>query len=260
MSPTKQHRKGTTKTPNSKSFTCFPRLPPELRRLIWKHASFHSRDVDITASFDRYTLPRDLDFHSSPETFHYLSISLPPALLSTTSESRAEALKHYSLDFPSLSISKTPLTTGSTVSEDKPHVYVNWKVDRLCLVNWGLIARWTHAGRDFKERCSRNGLRFLACNLQGHFERRGREFLRNGVEVEEVAFFHSPVLLYERPRARRLRIEDRRMSQVGAYREIVDFVQADRRRREELESLGSEGGSSGSAVTPLVVKLVRLMQ
>ncbi len=75
-----------------------------------------------------------------------------------------------------------------------------------------------------------------------------------------MAFFHSPVLLYERPRGRRLRIEDRRMSQVGAYREIVDFVQADRRRREELESLGSEGGSSRSTVTPLVVKLVRLMQ
>ncbi|KAE9370106.1 hypothetical protein N431DRAFT_546073 [Stipitochalara longipes BDJ] len=264
MSSAKQHRKGNGRSIKARSFTCFPRLPLELRQLIWKHVSFQRRDVDITASFLSHTLAIDseADF---PEEFHYISVCPPPAILSVNREARSEGLRWYILDFGAPSI-KFPST--STLSfferEVKPHIYINWNIDRICLVNWGLIGRlfWPHAAMDFKEKCRKNKLRFLACNLHDfYFHRSVRKYLESE-GMEEIAFFHSSVWLYKPPRERRIRLEDRRMNQVGAYQWIVDSVLADRKRREEevAQFMESNFGSSFGPVTPLVVKLVRLMQ
>ena len=261
MSSPKRH-KGTSSTRNLRSFSHFPRLPPELRRQVWKHACFHPRDVDLTASFEAHTLVTKHE--GIPTKFHYLSICPPPALLSVNNESRSEGLKWYTLDFGSRSLN--PLSpTSPSAGEGKPHIYMNWTVDRICLVNWGLLTSYwhRHAGLDFKERCKRNGLRRLACNLQGfYFERSVREFLKNGVDVQEVSFFHSSVLLYDECSGMRRgwRLQDRRMNQVGAYEQILGFVLADRKAREEAKHLEKDDGWGGRSVVPLEVKLVRFVQ
>jgi len=251
MSSPKQQPSRTRTKP--RSFAYFPRLPPELRRQVWKQASFHPRDVDITASFDAHTLTTEHE--ANPARFHYLSVRPPPALLSVNHESRSEGLKWYMpIDY---------FTSSREEEQGRPFIYINWKTDRICLVNWGLLASWwhQHAGLDFKARCKRNGLRRLACNLQGsYFERTVRDFLKVDVEVDEIAFFHSSVTLYDGcGRKRRWRLEDRRMNQVGAYGEIVGLVNADRKAKVEARDLGEESGKNSDPVALLEVKLVRFI-
>jgi hypothetical protein len=65
--------------PDDSSFTLFPKLPPEIRLNIWRHALLVPRIVEI-------------DFN---ENWFYRSRTLPP-LLSCNHESRIECLKAYS--------------------------------------------------------------------------------------------------------------------------------------------------------------------
>jgi len=64
-------------------FTIFPNLPSELRVKIWHHACF-PRTMTLTYS-------------SANDAFH--CTSPPPVLLSTTHESREEALRIYTMSF-----------------------------------------------------------------------------------------------------------------------------------------------------------------
>jgi len=86
--------------------------------------------------------------------------------------------------------------------------------------------------------------------------------LKNGVDVQEVSFFHSSVLLYDECSGMRRgwRLQDRRMNQVGAYEQILGFVLADRKAREEAKHLEKDDGWGGRSVVPLEVKLVRFVQ
>ncbi|KAF4631110.1 hypothetical protein G7Y89_g7021 [Cudoniella acicularis] len=242
-------------------FPIFGRLPPELRRMVWKAACFHQRNVDITASYLRHQLYYNWDESYYFDVYYYLSLSSPPAVLQVNKESRSEGLKWYSLDFG----------TQPTISDPKysspAHVYINWKVDRICLLNRGLL-RSVHdyAGIDFQERCTRNKLRFLACNLSDDVSHQClQELMPRGLLLEELALFNSAVSQYASPRPLSLRLEDRRMNQIGAFKDFIDAVMADRERREsemlqapEIVSMGSDQVCS-TAVDPLVVKLVRLL-
>jgi len=173
----------------SRSFIYFPRLLPELRRQVWEQASFYPRDVDITASFGRPQASQRARRHSN-------SISLPLHLSASCSiisepRVRSEGLKWYTLDFGTRSVIYSNIPSFKDEDERKPQIYINWNTDRICLVNWGVIANqwWKHAWQDFKERCKKNGLRRLACNLQGYnSEMSVREFLKSCVEVQEIGF------------------------------------------------------------------------
>jgi hypothetical protein len=245
----------------TKSFTRFPRLPLELRFQIWKHASFHARNVDITASYAPSNLSTAWDLRSLGNIFYYISACPPPSLLSVNRESRSVALKHYTLDFGVQPILSDPENAVP------PRIYMNWAVDRIVVLNWGLFRGPRHVINDFREKCTRNGLRFLACNLQGGIvERHLSGILPGGVELEEISFFNCTAGFYEKPMRRKVKLEERRMNQVGAFKEMVDAVIRERRRREdEIASSENrhlkEGGEGGDgSVGPLVVKLVRLVQ
>lgn len=241
----------------ARSFTCFPRLPPELRRLIWKHASFHSRNVDITASYHPTKLSDTWDLVSPEEIFYYLSVCPPPSILSVSRESRSEALKYYTLDFGVKPTSSPPENAV------KPHIWINWEVDRIVLVNWGMLKYFLMTGHDFKEKCTRNKLRLLVLNLHGWaMKQHVLDILPAGLALEELGFgvFCGKEGIYEKPMVEMVRLEERRMVQAGAYQEIVDAVSAEWERREERTlAEKASGGESGVSLNPLAVKLVRLV-
>lgn len=75
------------------TFTCFPRLPLELRDSIWTHASFGSRNLDTWMEFlgeMRYNRPSD-----SSQSFRYATMSRPPPILHTSREARNVGLRQY---------------------------------------------------------------------------------------------------------------------------------------------------------------------
>jgi hypothetical protein len=250
-------RPQNTKKVRCTTFASFNRLPLELRVMIWKYACFHQRNVDITASFLPDQLWENWDESYFDDVFYYLSLCPPPAVLHVNQESRSEGLKWYSLEF----------STQPTLSDPKyaspDHIYINWQVDRICVLNWGRLRIWHgYSTRDFQERCTRKKLRFLACNVADSTPfGRIREILPRGVELQELALFSSRRIFYEKPRPLSLRLADRRMNQIGAFKGMVDAAVADRKKRElELFSVPGESSmESDPAASTFVVKLVRIL-
>ncbi|KAG9227931.1 hypothetical protein BJ875DRAFT_390454, partial [Amylocarpus encephaloides] len=62
--------------------------------------------------------------------------SLAPAILHTSPESRKEALKHYELTFGT----NTP--GCRTTVETPPHIYINFNVDRIFVIETFLKCQW----------------------------------------------------------------------------------------------------------------------
>lgn len=105
-------------------FTYFAQLPIEIRLQIWKAAAHVTRNLDLQVRGDTTTFARR-DKHGRrprrPSTQPiYTSVCRPTAILHTNQEARSEGLKWYTLDF------------GSPVSP--PQVFINWNVDRVCLM------------------------------------------------------------------------------------------------------------------------------
>jgi hypothetical protein len=101
-------------------FTCFSRLPFELRWTIWIFALPGHRPVFIKA---RPKIPR---IHKSGSLDYVRLIATPPALLHTSHESREVALEFYELSF-------------GGVSYDHP-VYIDFQMDILYLKGRGSVA------------------------------------------------------------------------------------------------------------------------
>jgi hypothetical protein len=82
----------------AKTFTCFQRLPTELRLLIWKHARPDPRIVRLDWSKQD---PRQVDwlFGSYLECYNYSREPIP-AMLHACAESRQVALEWYQLALP----------------------------------------------------------------------------------------------------------------------------------------------------------------
>jgi 2EXR family len=225
--------------------------------MIWKYTCFHQRNIDITASY----LPDQLwdiwDESYFDDVFYYLSLCSPPAVLHVNKESRSEGLKWYSLDFG------TKPTSSDPIYASPDHIYINWQVDRICVLNWGRLRQWHgDASQNFRERCTRNKLHFLACNLsEGLRYERIEEIIPRGLELEELALFSSRKMFYEKPHHLCLRLEDRKMNQMGAFKDMIDAAVADRKRREsELASAsGDLSTESDQAASTLHVKLVRVL-
>jgi hypothetical protein len=258
----KMRRPENTRDIRYTNFPCFNRLPLELRRLVWKHACFHQRNVDITASYTPNELYDHWDESYYDDVFYYLSICPPPAVLRVNKESRTEALKWYSLDFGTQ-------PTLNPIYATPPHIYINWHVDRICFLNWGLLSRaYDYAAKDFQERCSRNKLRYLACNLSGGISNWSIQNVLppQGLDLVELDLFSSKAMFYQSLHPARFRLEDRKMNQIGAFKDVIDAVVEDRKRRElEMVSTldnASRGGeqASSTVVEPLVVKLVRVLR
>ncbi|KAE8446285.1 hypothetical protein EG329_012371 [Mollisiaceae sp. DMI_Dod_QoI] len=115
--------------PTSKEFTCFPKLPIELRREIWMWACFHTRDVHLgTMCRSARSLPASLPVPIGIDTYRYYISRTPcPSILRTNQESRAEGLRWYALDF------EVRIETDLYNFLVFPRIYVNWAADRICI-------------------------------------------------------------------------------------------------------------------------------
>ncbi|GAP90572.2 hypothetical protein SAMD00023353_5000620 [Rosellinia necatrix] len=102
------------------SFTKFGQLPPELRIKIWEFALPGARVVMVNSPYARQEwAPNSLD-EALPQVLDeetWQSTTQIPALLHVNSESRHEALKHYSLSFG--------------VGGAQPRIYIDFDRDTL---------------------------------------------------------------------------------------------------------------------------------
>lgn len=112
------------------SFTYFPKLPLELRLRIWKAVSSNPRNIDLwlgKIKLGDMMLDENKILAGMPA---FTSTSIPPAILQCCQESREEGLKNYRLSF-GLDLA---FDGGLRVSME-PRIYINWKVDRVCLMD-----------------------------------------------------------------------------------------------------------------------------
>lgn len=159
-----------------KTFTCFPDLPIELRFKIIGNIASQPRNVDLYYNIARQLVPpRHLKFH-------YNSNIGPPAILHVNKEAREEAFKYYEPSF---------FTCGKHgASEERPSLYINWSVDRLCFVDDSHLASLDYLGFEALEQT-------LAHNCHGKLRSLGlmvesrtkgpRNFLRTPVMFRKVA-------------------------------------------------------------------------
>jgi len=114
--------RNTASKRTSRVFTCFPKLPTEIRLAIWDLASRTTRNLDVMQNIQgqecRYYYVR------------YSSKAPVPSILHTSHESRMAALKHYTLAFPFI------VSPGVASKETKTSgIYVNWEYDCICPMN-----------------------------------------------------------------------------------------------------------------------------
>jgi len=114
-------RQAQQDTKTLSSFTLFPKLPFEVRLMIWGFACHHTRNVDIWAK----SIP-DIYLRECA-TFRYVSSCPPPAILGSSKEGRTEGLKHYELAFGSTF--NLAFDIKITVP---PRIYFNFQADRAC--------------------------------------------------------------------------------------------------------------------------------
>lgn len=105
-----------------KSFTCFLRLPREIRLQIWEEIAKDPRNVDIwvCATQDK---TRNEESRRQAQ-YRFVTSQPPPALLHVNREARDISLQFYCLDFGT--------TGGSSDPRCSPHIYVNFGNDIIC--------------------------------------------------------------------------------------------------------------------------------
>jgi hypothetical protein len=115
------------------TFTCFPKLPAEIRLLIWTWACYIPRVVFITPE-QVGSLFNHLDEEEG--CFRFRSLEPQPAVLHASQESRGTAKKIYNFGFSNI------VSQGSSKFFAPGRIYVNWEVDILLPVRqWSEEAR-----------------------------------------------------------------------------------------------------------------------
>ncbi|PMD31560.1 hypothetical protein L207DRAFT_591511 [Hyaloscypha variabilis F] len=162
-SPTSEPGPGPTQDPLTK-FTCFPKLPIELRLRIWKFAAFIPRNVDVWIGPEKTSYDEDGDYWDiriDIENHHYFcSRTSPPAILHTSHESRKEGLLVYKLGFG------TEHHAGRHHFRSDPTIYANSSSDTLCLMNASKFVYQNNNIFEKIESCyNASGLRSIAFNM-----------------------------------------------------------------------------------------------
>jgi hypothetical protein len=124
-------------TSSSQTFTCFPKLPFEIRHSIWEFAAFLPRNIDIWAK----TLPEsEPDELGRDQRVRFLTTQPPPAILSVNSEAHTIGLRYYQLEFhrvifcglypgrPVPYLSSRSILMATTEAK----IYINYISDRIC--------------------------------------------------------------------------------------------------------------------------------
>lgn len=157
----------------------FKDLPLELRRKIWKVASFIPRIVDVWrtpinsrgVAGNRYWDNTSLSYRNH----RMVSRSPIPAILHVCHESRKEALRYYILGFDT----RKGLRFGELVVGTKPQIYINSEVDTICLPR----------SEDFRFNIASN-------TMHDDVSTRDRDFIRalHDLKVRRLAINLSPEL------------------------------------------------------------------
>jgi 2EXR family len=178
------------------TFTCFGKLPIELRFKIWKEASNATRNICVFPMDVKWihnlgyctVKGHELDYDDELEPFSYESSDSPPPVLHTCQESRAEGLKYYSLEFGmEWKFRKSSLTVSIV-----PKTYINWQVDRLCFPDFAAFRdpeedRFRH----IFQLCKTKGLKYMAVNASDYPEQ-DESFTavcHLGMQLKELAIF-----------------------------------------------------------------------
>lgn len=87
-----------------RAFACFPRLPLEIRNMIWVEAANHPRNLDIWAQPTGNMVYWDLDINNqrvvkTHDTFRFKTRQPIPELLTATKESRAATKDYFQVSF-----------------------------------------------------------------------------------------------------------------------------------------------------------------
>lgn len=115
-------------------FTCFPKLPPELRHKIWHNACSVPRLIDL---WPKLTGPAETaqDFFEEFEIPPFILKShcqrIPP-ILHTSKEAREVGLQNYELSFGT-AFNQSMHGARFLITKD-PEIYVNWKYDIIYLI------------------------------------------------------------------------------------------------------------------------------
>jgi hypothetical protein len=172
------HIQPSQKDMRSKHFVFFPRLPAELRRIIWLFAIPGPRTITIFSQKEAFVTNADGHAACNP-SIPAKSNSKAPALLHTNRESRDVALKFYSLAFKE-HLNQRP-------------VYFRFSTDTLYMENWhafrcffGRKKSYTQAKLLELEHL-RKTLRILVLGHK-HFNTGWAEFMYSMVALETLVF------------------------------------------------------------------------
>jgi len=162
-------------------FTCFPKLPLELRQKIWKEACYIPRVIDLWGVWLDGTMT--IGERSIWRTHMWKSYNAVPSILYTSHEARNIGLKHYSLDFGTRI--RRPLGPVTIKLEIAPKIYVNWACDVICPIKY--------IGGAHMDDLSSKPVRYLALSLlKWQSLRHG---LLDGPKLEQVWLFAEPGVL-----------------------------------------------------------------
>lgn len=110
--------------PSQTAFTCFPKLPTEIRLMIWDDVCFFPRNIDLWVLYHGQIKRRLRGRSNTFDCNRYVSICPHPSILHANRESRAVGLKYYELAFGMHTI----LDYGMEFSTPA-RIYVNWNSD-----------------------------------------------------------------------------------------------------------------------------------
>jgi hypothetical protein len=128
------------------TFEGFPKLPLELRRMIWTYACFVPRNIDVWAVSTSEEEGFD-EFDDSQYGAYWGEITKSrshnpvPPILNTSSESREIGLQHYSLSFGT--DHKHSFGFVKIEISFPPKIYVNFDCDIICPINTSPSSRYS---------------------------------------------------------------------------------------------------------------------
>jgi len=156
-----------------KKFTCFPKLPKELQLEVWKDAAFHGRNIGLWVK-DVWSKEHGLFYRYN----YFYSTCRQPSILHVCKESRAEALQFYKLEF---GINGEFVARGQQLWDGirnpgrrvvsvkiPPRIYINYAVDRLCIMDPGYHPRAAFEG--ILKICKASQLKFVAYGISSYLD------------------------------------------------------------------------------------------
>ncbi|KAG4444211.1 hypothetical protein IFR05_000308 [Cadophora sp. M221] len=112
-----------------RTFTCFPKLPVEIRFKIWKLVAPEPRNIDVgVPSYDNRFFGGAWANNSNRPHYHTAEVRKVPQILHVNHESRSLTLESYTLEF---GIHVSGLSQQVHLSFSG-RIYVNWQRDMIC--------------------------------------------------------------------------------------------------------------------------------